>query len=167
MLDIPPPIVEAAINEGIEAGRLVERPRLDSTVLVYLAALYACEEQLAQNLALQNKSLQLSGINSAYGNMGDVWRNILATYNPAYALSGYGTATSGANSALNTGANLAQTFGQQVQQPKTADMQGGSIWKNLLGSTIGAGVSFLTGGLSNLATGDGSFLSGGGAAIKP
>ena len=50
MLDIPPEIVEAAINEGIETERLVERHRPDSTVLVYLSALHACEEQLARNL---------------------------------------------------------------------------------------------------------------------
>jgi exodeoxyribonuclease V alpha subunit len=50
MLEIPLSIVEAAIDEGIEAERLVAPPRPDGTVLVYLASLYACEVQLAQDL---------------------------------------------------------------------------------------------------------------------
>jgi exodeoxyribonuclease V alpha subunit len=50
MLEIPPAIVERAIDYLMAEGRLVQRPRTDGAPLVYLASLNASEEMLARNL---------------------------------------------------------------------------------------------------------------------
>ncbi|MGD0111330.1 MAG: ATP-dependent RecD-like DNA helicase [Armatimonadota bacterium] len=50
MLEIAPLIVEHAIEHGLAEARLVARTRSDGSVLIYLAALDACERQLARNL---------------------------------------------------------------------------------------------------------------------
>jgi len=50
MLDIPAPIVEAAIDHEIAARRLVEAPGPDGPPLVYLAPLHRAETRLAEDL---------------------------------------------------------------------------------------------------------------------
>ncbi|MFH1176367.1 MAG: ATP-dependent RecD-like DNA helicase [Acidobacteriota bacterium] len=51
MLEIPRPIVEAALAHEIAARRLVRREQEDGQPLIYLAALDACERSLAAQLA--------------------------------------------------------------------------------------------------------------------
>lgn len=58
-----------------------------------------------------------------------------------------------------TGSGLQSQF-----QNATTVYNQGSLWKNILGGVVGAGMNFLTGGLSGLAQG-GSFLAGGGQAL--
>ncbi|MDB5297469.1 MAG: ATP-dependent RecD-like helicase, partial [Phycisphaerales bacterium] len=50
MLGIPPGIIEAAVDHGLEGGRLVENVDADGQVLVYLVALDSAERRLAANL---------------------------------------------------------------------------------------------------------------------
>jgi hypothetical protein len=52
-----------------------------------------------------------------------------------------------------------QNFDQSYQMA-----QQGSLWQNLLGGVIGAGLNFATGGISGMLQG-GSFLTGGGQAL--
>lgn len=65
------------------------------------------------------------------------------------------TAQAGAASTANSEFNQAQAVYNQ-----------GSLWKNILGGVVGAGLNFATGGLSSLAQG-GKFLAGGAKALVP
>lgn len=104
------------------------------------------QTQFANNL--NAKQIALQGLAGGWGAGNQMFGNYLGGIN-----AGLNTA----NSALNTGANLAQTWGSQVQQPKQSDMQGGSWLSKIGGSLLGAGTSFLTGGLSNILGGGGFF----------
>jgi len=50
MLEIPPPIIEEAVDAAAREDRLVIRERPDGSALVYLASLEAAERALARNL---------------------------------------------------------------------------------------------------------------------
>jgi len=62
-----------------------------------------------------------------------------------------------------TGSQAGAGLQNQFQNATTVFNQG-SVWKNILGGVVGAGMNFLTGGFSGLAQG-GGFMAGGGQAL--
>jgi hypothetical protein len=70
------------------------------------------------------------------------------------------TLGSEAGSTAGTGVQSADASFKEAQ----AVYNQGSLWKNILGGVVGAGLNFATGGISGLVQG-GSFLAGGGQAL--
>jgi hypothetical protein len=89
--------------------------------------------------------------------------------------SGIGSeASATAGQSSGTLAGSASTANSEFNQAATIYNQG-SLWKNILGGVAGAGLNFLTGGLSGIATQAGAagastgqqFLTGAGQALTP
>lgn len=80
-----------------------------------------------------------------------------------YALSGLNAASASLNQAPGTMSGAISSNEQRFQQAKTIASQG-SLWQNILGGVVGAGLNFATGGISGMLQG-GSFLAGGGQAL--
>jgi len=94
----------------------------------------------------------------------DIANEQLKTQQQEFALSNLGS-EAGLVGSENTATGAQAGSGLQSQfQNATTVFNQGSVWKNILGGVVGAGMNFLTGGFSGLAQG-GGFMAGGGQAL--
>jgi hypothetical protein len=137
------------------------------------------QQSLQQNFASQNLAGLGSGVEQATSAMlGSQAASSLASGNEQinianaqaqmqqqqFGLQGLMGAESALGALPQSAGLLGQLGGQQFSQAYNMAQQG-SLWQNILGGVAGAGLSALTGGLSNVFQG-GSFLSGMGGALS-